>query len=124
MPAEQSRRFLSRRGREFTQNGAMVSTRLRSELPPREAPGLQSGGRSGGRLAIATGVSIVAAYVFLLAAGRILGSEDYGSLAALLGLLAIVVIPAGALQMAVSREVSRSIATGESAAAARLARGT
>ena len=74
-------------------------------------------------MALTIGVSIVAAYVFLLAAGRILGSEDYGSLAALLGLLAVVLIPAGALQMAVSREVSRNVASGDEASAARLANG-
>jgi O-antigen/teichoic acid export membrane protein len=83
-----------------------------------------SGVRSGALLAVATGVSILAAYAFLLAAGRILGSEDYGSLAALLGLMTIVLIPAGALQMAVSREISRSLATGDAPGAARLARGT
>jgi O-antigen/teichoic acid export membrane protein len=83
-----------------------------------------SGARSGALLAAATAASIVAAYVFLLAAGRILGSEDYGSLAALLGLLSIVLIPAGALQMAVSREVSRRVATGDPSGASRLARGT
>jgi O-antigen/teichoic acid export membrane protein len=89
------------------------------------APGRsQSGARSGALLAAATAASIVAAYVFLLAAGRILGSEDYGSLAALLGLLTIVLIPAGALQMAVSREVSRRTATGDPGGASRLARGT
>ena len=78
-----------------------------TERPP------PSGARSGALLAAATAASIVAAYVFLLAAGRILGSEEYGSLAALLGLLAIVLIPAGALQMAVSREVSRREASGD-----------
>ena len=83
-----------------------------------------SGVRSGVVLGVASAVSIVAAYVFLLAAGRILGSEDYGSLAALLGLLAVVLIPAGALQMAVSREISRRIASADSAGAARLAYGT
>lgn len=82
-----------------------------------------SGARSGALLAAATAASIVAAYVFLLAAGRILGSEEYGSLAALLGLLAIVLIPAGALQMAVSREVSRREASGDARGATRLARG-
>lgn len=71
-----------------------------------------SGTRSGVLLGIASGASIVANYAFLLAAGRILGSEDYGSLAALLGVLAVVLIPAGAIQMAVSREVSRLIAGG------------
>src|SRR5215207_778443 len=79
--------------------------------------------RSGVVLTVASGTSIVAAYVFLLAAGRILGSEDYGSLAALLGLLAVVLIPAGALQMAVSREISRRVASGDSAGGARLGRG-
>ena len=103
----------------------MAVTHPASELPGREAAAQpRSGARSGALLAAASGVSIVAAYVFLLAAGRILGSEAYGSLAALLGLLAVVLIPAGALQMAVSREVSRRVASGASADAARLARGT
>jgi O-antigen/teichoic acid export membrane protein len=90
----------------------------------RPAPISASGARSGALLAAASAASIVAAYVFLLAAGRILGSEDYGSLAALLGLLAVVLIPAGALQMAVAREVSRHLASGDEQGAARLARGT
>jgi len=103
----------------------MRLTTPRSDLPAEpHVAGTASGARSGALLAVASGAGIVAAYVFLLAAGRILGSEDYGSLAALLGLLAIVFIPAGALQMAVSREVSRSVATGDPAGAARLARGT
>lgn len=83
-----------------------------------------SGARSSAILGAASGASVVAAYVFLLAAGRILGSDDYGSLAALLGLLAVVLIPAGALQMAVAREVSRHVASGDAAGAARLVRGT
>ena len=61
--------------------------------------------------------SIVANYVFLLAAARVLGSDQYGSLAALLGLLSVVLIPAAALQMAVSREISRRVASGEQAGA-------
>ncbi|MGH3136168.1 MAG: hypothetical protein ACRDPV_06720, partial [Gaiellaceae bacterium] len=52
-------------------------------------------------------------YMFLLAAGRLLGSEDYGALAALLGLLTLVLLPTGAVQLAVSRETSRMIALGE-----------
>ena len=102
----------------------MAVTRPPSELPTTETAAPVSGTRSGALLAAASAASIVAAYVFLLAAGRILGSDDYGSLAALLGLLAIVLIPAGALQMAVSREVSRRIAAGAEADAARLANGT
>src|SRR6478736_9152065 len=124
-------RRLSQRGlrspaRGVRQNGPMRLTDRGSDLPagPHASRTVPSGARSGALLAVASGASIVAAYVFLLAAGRILGSEDYGSLAALLGLLAIVLIPAGALQMAVSREVSRSVATGDPTGAARLARGT
>src|SRR6266545_5992361 len=63
-------------------------------LPPARASGTQSGVL----LSVASGVSIVANYAFLLAAGRILGSDDYGALAALyvfpfvlrLALLAVV----------------------------------
>jgi len=63
------------------------------EVAPIPGPPPTSGVRSGALLAVASAVSIVAAYAFLLAAGRILGSDDYGSLAALLGILAIVLIP-------------------------------
>ena len=91
--------------------------RARSPGPAR------SGARSGALLAVATAASIVAAYVFLLLAGRILGSGDYGSLAALLGVLTIVLIPAGGLQLAVSREVSARAVSGEPGAAGRLGRG-
>jgi O-antigen/teichoic acid export membrane protein len=90
--------------------------------PPRSQPA--SGARSGAVLAVASGLSIVANYIFLLAAGRILGSESYGSLAALLGLLAVVLLPAGALQMGVSREVSRLLAAGKKTEADRFARAT
>ena len=66
---------------------------------PAVPPVAASGTRSGALLGAASGVSIVANYIFLLAAGRILGSDDYGSLAALLGVLAVVLIPAGALSL-------------------------
>jgi O-antigen/teichoic acid export membrane protein len=87
--------------------------------PARGAP--TSGARSGALLAAASGTAIVVNYAFLLAAGRVLGSEEYGSLAALLGLLALVLIPAGALQMAVSREISRLLAGGNTDGAERFA---
>jgi O-antigen/teichoic acid export membrane protein len=91
-----------------------------------EAPATQgaSGTRSGALLAAASVVSIFANYVFLLAAGRILGSDRYGSLAALLGLLAVVIMPAGAVQLAVSREISRLLAAGKSDEADSFARAT
>jgi O-antigen/teichoic acid export membrane protein len=69
-----------------------------------------SGARSGILLGVASAVGIVANYGFLLAAGRLLGTGAYGSLAALLGLLTLVLFPASALQMAVSREVSHRLA--------------
>ncbi len=75
-------------------------------------------------LGAASVASIVANYAFLLAAGRILGSESYGSLAALLGLLTVVLLPASALQMAVSRDVSRRLASGEQDEADAFARAT
>src|SRR3989442_8916434 len=71
--------FFSGRSRSFAQNDAVASTQAPSELTIPQATRLQSGARSGAVLATASAVSIVAAYVFLLAAGRILGSEDYGS---------------------------------------------
>ena len=100
----------------------MLSTAARAEPRPREAGTIPSGARSGAIVAGASAVSIVANYVFLLAAGRVLGSATYGSLAALLGLLAVVLIPAGALQMAVSREISRRIASGDAGGADAFAR--
>jgi O-antigen/teichoic acid export membrane protein len=89
-----------------------------------EARATASGARSGALLVIASGVSILANYVFLLATGRILGTDAYGSFSALLGLLAVVLIPATALQMAVSREVSRRLAAGEADIAASFSRAT
>jgi O-antigen/teichoic acid export membrane protein len=86
---------------------ALQARRDRVRNPP------TSGVRSGAVLAVASGASIVLNYVFLLASGRVLGSDAYGSLAALLGLLAVVLIPATAIQLAVSREVSRQIASGD-----------
>jgi len=72
--------------------------------------GAESATRSGLLLGAAAAVGIVTNYAFLLASGRLLGSSDYGSLAALLGLLTVVLFPASAFQLAVSREVSRRLA--------------
>jgi O-antigen/teichoic acid export membrane protein len=72
-----------------------------------------SGARSGALLAAASLAATALNYVFLLAAGRLLGSEDYGALAALLGLLTVILLPTGAVQLAVSREVSRRLAVGD-----------
>ena len=88
------------------------STHLKAALEQPAARPARSGVRSGAILTAASAVAIGANYVFLLTAGRILGAADYGALSALLGLLALVLLPAGALQMAVSREISRRLAQG------------
>jgi O-antigen/teichoic acid export membrane protein len=83
-----------------------------------------SGARSGVLIGAASLLATLFNYVFLLAAGRVLGSDDYGALAALLGLLTVVLLPIGALQLAVSREVSRRRAEGDVAGAESFARTT
>jgi O-antigen/teichoic acid export membrane protein len=84
----------------------------------------ESGARSGAYLAASAFVATGLNYVFLLAAGRILGKDDYGALAALLGLLTVVLLPTGGIQLAVSREVSRLIALGDDNGAAAFSRAT
>ena len=49
--------------------------------------------RSGVQLSVATLVSLAANYLFLLGAGRLLGSRDYSTLAALIGVLTVVLLP-------------------------------
>jgi len=83
-----------------------------------------SGARSGALIAAASFVAIGLSYVFLLAAGRLLGSDDYGALAALLGLLTVVLLPTSALQLAVSREMSRRRAIGDEEGADAFGRAT
>lgn len=90
---------------------------------PRERPS-PSGARSGALIAGASLLATGLNYIFLLTAGRHLGSEDYGALAALLGVLTLVLLPTGALQLAVSREVSRRVALGDSTGADAFARAT
>src|SRR5437763_171713 len=90
--------------------------------PARPAAVTPSGARSGALLGIASAVSIGANYVFLTVSGRLLHTGGYGSLTALLALLAVVLLPAGALQLAVSRDVSRLVAVGERATADAFAR--
>jgi O-antigen/teichoic acid export membrane protein len=89
----------------------VVATTATAHPQSRSQP--ESGARSGAVLAVAAFVATALNYVFLLAAGRILGNDDYGALGPLLGLLTVVLLPTGALQLAVSREVSRRIAVGD-----------
>jgi O-antigen/teichoic acid export membrane protein len=90
----------------------VATTTAETSLPERPAR-VESGARSSALLAGAALLATALNYAFLLAAGRILGSDDYGSLAALLGILTVVLLPAGAIQLAVSREVSRRLALGD-----------
>ena len=80
--------------------------------------------RSGALLAAASVVALVLNYAFLLAAGRLLGSDDYGAFAALLGLLTLILLPTGAVQLAISREVSRRVALGDEEGADAFTRAT
>jgi O-antigen/teichoic acid export membrane protein len=83
-----------------------------------------SGARSGALIAGASLLATGLNYIFLLTAGRHLGSDDYGALAALLGVITFVLLPTGALQLAVSREVSRRVALGDTTGADAFARAT
>jgi O-antigen/teichoic acid export membrane protein len=76
-----------------------------------------SGSRSGLVLGAASVGGIVLNYAFLLASGRLLGTDEYGELAAIIGVLTVVLLPTSALQMAVSRDVSRRLAVGDVAGA-------
>ncbi|MEX2049120.1 MAG: lipopolysaccharide biosynthesis protein [Gemmatimonadota bacterium] len=86
---------------------------MRAALDVDSRSSLPSGARSGALIAAASMVAIGLNYIFLVVAARLLGSRDYGALAALLGLLTVVLLPAGAVQLAVSREVSRRLAVGD-----------
>ena len=68
------------------------------------------------------GVSVIAAnviaLVFTVVFARVLGATDYGSLAALMSAFIILMVPGSALQIAVAREVSASLAASDGLAGA------
>jgi O-antigen/teichoic acid export membrane protein len=68
------------------------------------------------------GVSVIAAnviaLVFTVVFARLLGASDYGSLAALMSAFIILMVPGSALQIAVAREVSASLAAADGLAGA------
>jgi O-antigen/teichoic acid export membrane protein len=74
-------------------------------------------GRAAG-LAVAVIVSNVIALVFTIVFARVLGASDYGSLAALVSAFIVLMVPGSALQIAVAREVSHSVAAGDPQAGA------
>ena len=95
-----------------------------SDTRDKPTPAAPSGTRSGVLLAAASVVAVGLNYVFLLATGRLLGSDDYGAFAALLGLLTLILLPTGAVQLAVSREISRRVALGDADGADAFSRAT
>src|SRR5512132_175173 len=118
-------RSSSSRAHTPTSHGHRMSALRRLETAPTVAADVAtvhrtvpSGARSGAMLGAASFVATVANYVFLLAAGRFLGDDAYGGLAALLGLLTLILLPTGAVQLAISREIARKVAAGDADGAA------
>ena len=74
-------------------------------------------GRAAG-LALSVISGNVIALAFTIVFARLLGASDYGSLAALLSAFIILMVPGSALQIAVAREVSASVAAGDGRAGA------
>lgn len=78
--------------------------------------------RSGALLFAATLAGVGATYLFYLVAGRLLGPDDYGTLAAVLSLVTIASLPFSALQMALSRDVASHMTRAGDAEATELTR--
>jgi len=83
-----------------------------------ERPSFVSGfARTDTGRAAGLGVAVIAANVialgFTIVFARVLGATDYGSLAALTSAFIILMVPGSALQIAVAREVSASLAAGD-----------
>ncbi len=88
-----------------------------------ERPSFVSGfARTDTGRAAGLGVAVIAANVialgFTVVMARVLGATDYGSLAALTSAFIILMVPGSALQIAVAREVSASLAVGDGRAGA------
>jgi glycosyltransferase involved in cell wall biosynthesis/O-antigen/teichoic acid export membrane protein len=74
-------------------------------------------GRAAGLAGAVMGANLIA-LVYTIVFARVLHSSGYGSLAALVSTFLILSVPGSALQLTVAREVSRSVAAGESYPAA------
>jgi O-antigen/teichoic acid export membrane protein len=88
-----------------------------------ERPSFVSGlARTDTGRAAGLGASVIAAnviaLVFTIVFARVLGASDYGSLAALMSAFIILMVPGSALQIAVAREVSASLAADDGRAGA------
>jgi O-antigen/teichoic acid export membrane protein len=85
-------------------------------LPPLRAIAASDTGRAAG-LASAVIATNVISLIFTIVFARALGT-GYGSFAALMSAFIILMVPGSALQIAVAREVSRAVASGDETAAA------
>lgn len=99
-----------------------LSSDVERPAPPTGAAPVPGAVRSGALLFAATLAGVAATYLFYLVSGRLLGPDDYGTLAAVLSLLTIVSLPFSALQMALSRDVSSHVTRAGDAEAALLTR--
>lgn len=104
-------------------SGAMGSTLYARPVATAERPSFVSGfARTDTGRAAGLGVAVIAANVialgFTIVFARVLGANDYGSLAALVSAFIILMVPGSALQIAVAREVSASLAAGDGRAGA------
>jgi len=96
----------------------MGATLYARRVQTTERPSFVSGfARTDTGRAAGLGVAVIAANVialgFTIVMARVLGATDYGSLAALISAFIILMVPGSALQIAVAREVSHSLAAGD-----------
>ena len=88
-------------------NGTGATRRTRVREMARSDTGKAAG------IAVAQLVANAVALAFVVVFARILGDDGYGSLGSLLSLFLILYVPGQALQVAVAREVSARVATGD-----------
>jgi O-antigen/teichoic acid export membrane protein len=91
----------------FEANGTTASRRQRARELARSDAGKAAG------MAVAQLVANAVALAFVVIFARVLGEDGYGSLGSLLSLFLILYVPGQALQVAVAREVSARVATGD-----------
>ena len=102
-----------RRSARSTRSRPRARRRRRPE-PLRNQLARSDTGRAAG-LAAAVMAANVVSLIFTVAFARILGTSDYGTLAALVSTFLILQVPGSALQITVAREVSTAIALGHEA---------
>ena len=115
---ERAREFTWARTAERNLSVLEEERELRAESPSfvRGLARTDTGRAAGLALSVIAGNVIALAFTIVFA--RVLGAADYGSLAALLSAFIILMVPGSALQIAVARHVSTSMAGGSAAAGA------